>query len=212
MSGRTRRLVAATAFSIVVVATIIATYAAISEDDLTADLRPLSRVPAPLVTAVFFATPGAIAAVGALRRSNLVVVIAGASALLESFLAFSGVTFGFILPAVVLIYLGARDAGSGATSRRPRDYAMGLLPIAFLIGAWAVVLGNTETTCWIASAGPDGGIVYRTIPDTGILELGVEDLGGSCDTEPTVRGLVGAGGLLLASVGVAWLAGRPKSA
>lgn len=212
MSGRTRRLIAATAFSIVVVATIIATYAAISDDDLMADLRRPPRVPAPLVTAVFFAMPGAIAAVGALRRSNLVVVIAGVCALLQSFIAFSGVTFGFILPAVVLIYLGAHDQGSGATSPRRRDYAMGILPIAFLIAAWAVVLGNTETTCWIASAVPDEGIVYRTIPDTGSFELGVDDLGGSCDTEPTVPGLVAAGGLLLASVGVAWLAGRPRSA
>jgi hypothetical protein len=176
-----------------------------------ADLRPPPILPAPLITAFFFVTPGAIAAVGALRRSNLVVVIAGACALLQSFVAFSGVTFGFILPAVVLIYLGARDPGSVASPRR-RDYAVGLLPIAFLIAAWAVVLANTETTCWIASAAPDGGIVYRTIPETGSIELGLEDLGGSCDTEPTVPGLVGAGGLLLASVGVAWLAARPRSA
>ena len=195
-----------------VVATIIATYAAISHDDVMADLRRPPRVPPPLITVIFFATPGAIAAVGALRRSNLVVVVAGVCALLQSFLAFSGVTFGFILPAVVLLYLGAHDAGSGETSPRRRDYAIGLLPIAFLIAAWAVVLGNTETTCWIASSAPDGGIAYRTIPDTGSFELGVNDLGGSCDTEPTVPGLVTAGGLLLAAVGVAWVAARPRSA
>jgi hypothetical protein len=211
VSERTRRLVAATGVSIVLVAAIIATFAALSNDDPVADLRRPVLVPRPLITAAFLATPGLIAAVGALRRASVIVVIAGVCALLQSFVAFSGVAFGFILPALVLIYLGMHDADSGSPTPRRREYGIGLMAVAFLIAAWAVTLGNTETTCWIASAAPDGHIAYRTVPDTGSLELGVADLAGSCDAGPTMSGVIAAATLLVGSVSVACLA-RPASA
>jgi hypothetical protein len=206
MSARTRRLVGATAASIVVVAVIIAAFSVLNPTD-AADLGPPTLIPRPILTVVLLSAPGLIAAIGALRRSDVVVVIAGVSALLQSFTAFSGVTFGFILPALLLIYLGVRDAESHSAGAGRRERWAGLAVLALLVAAWSVTLTLTDTICWVASTAPDGQVVYRIVPDTGSITVGVSELGGGCDSGiPTLGGLVAGAVLLAGALAAAWFA------
>jgi hypothetical protein len=205
MQARTRRLVGATAVSIGVVAAIIAAYSVLNVTDPT-DLSPPMLIPRPILTGVLLSAPGLIAAIGALRQSDGVVVIAGISALLQSFIAFSGVTLGFVLPALLLIYLGVSDADSRHAGPPRREVLIGLLVLVFLVAAWSVSLSTTETVCWIAAAAPDGQVVYRFIPETGTISLGASDLGGGCDSVPTLPGLLAAAVLLLGAFAIAWVA------
>jgi len=84
MTARTRRLVGATGVAIVIVALIIAILSVLGGPDISADLRPPMLVPGPILSVIFLSAPGVIATIGAIRRSNVIVVIAGISALLQS--------------------------------------------------------------------------------------------------------------------------------
>ena len=98
-------------------AAIIAGYAlvvaAISANATAGELRPPEVVPSPIRLALLFLLPAAIGAIGAMRRSRPMLVAAGVLCLAQSFVAFSGVTIPFLVPAIVLLALGARNDDDG---------------------------------------------------------------------------------------------------
>ena len=138
-------------------AAIIAGYAlvvaAISANATAGELRPPETVPAPVRLALLFLLPAAVAAIGAMRRSRPILVAAGVLCLAQSFVAFSGVTIPFLVPAFVLLALGVRSDGTAA-SRRARVGGVVVVLLGFAM--WVAPFSLTETTCWVAETEPMG--------------------------------------------------------
>jgi hypothetical protein len=105
--------------------------------------------------------PAVVAAIGAVRRSHPILIAAGVLCLAQSFVAFSGLSLPFIVPAAVLLTLGAR---AGSTVGARRSLVGGGLVIAFGFAAWLVPFALTETSCWVARTGADGMVVYAPLP------------------------------------------------
>lgn len=179
------------------------------------ELGPPEVVPRPLLIAALCLIPAAIAAIGALRRSRPVLVAAAFVCLAQSFVAFSGITVAFIIPALLLFSLGA----SGAPIETPRRVAVGsILVVGLGLGAWVAPLALTEPSCWIARRGADGTVVYapRPIPNTATfgpnggsveLELGPDDLAAGCGGgELNIQGAALAGILGIGAVAMAVIA------
>ena len=86
-----------------------------------------------MVLALLLMLPAAIAAIGAWRRSGPLLIAAGVLCLAQSFIAFSGVTLPFLVPAILLLVLGGR----ASPVPHPRRAAWGpSLVIALGIGSW----------------------------------------------------------------------------
>jgi hypothetical protein len=156
-----------------------------------------------------FLLPAVVAAIGAVRRSGPLLIAGGVLALGQSFIAFSGVTIPYIVPAILLIALGV--AGSGTTP--PRRAIVGALAVVLLgIAAWVLPLALSETSCWIARSGPDGTIVYSAVPETDTFTLGSGELAAGCDGGAmTAQGAALAIVLAVGAVGMAVLASTPAA-
>jgi hypothetical protein len=168
------------------------------------EFRPPATVLRSVTLFGLFLLPAVIAAIGAIRRSRPVLVAAGVLALGQSFIAFSGVTIPFVVPAVLLIALGA--SGSGAVA--PRRAVIGAIAVIALgVGAWVVPLALTETSCWVARTGPDGSIVYAQTQVSDTSTLGPGDLASGCDGGSfTLQGVGLAAVLGIGAAGMAVLA------
>jgi hypothetical protein len=164
-------------------------------------------IPRPIVMAALLGLPAAIALTGALRGSRSMLFSAGALALLQSFVAFSGVTLGFIIPGIVLITLSrAESADTIRSDGRARVAA--LLVVGLGIAAWFAILATSETVCWMARPGPDGTPVYTRIPETSTISVGPDEIGGGCDGGTlTAPGLLLGGAFGVGALATAWLAG-----
>jgi hypothetical protein len=119
--------------------------------------EPPTPVPSWAVIAALLAVPGAVGLVAAARGSGPLLLVAGFLCLLQSFVAMSGVTLGFVVPAVVM--LGA--AGGSAQRVRPADIAIGVSVVAGWFGAWASRLGLTEERCFPI---PGGTSCWSAVP------------------------------------------------
>ena len=196
-------------------AAIIAGYAlvvaAISAGATSGELRPSELVPTPARLALMFLLPAVIAAIGAIRRSAPLLIAAGVLCLAQSFVAFSGVTIPFIVPAILLLVLGGRSGGPGET---PSGERVGGVAVIFLgLAMWVAPYALTETTCWVARPGPDGSIVYSSIPRTDTVTLGPTDLGSGCDGGTiSVQGAAIAAVFGVGAVAIAVLASRTSPA
>jgi len=208
MSARTRRIAAAISAAMAGLAVIVAVLPMVWEPQDSLEFAPPMLIPQPVLTAIFLAVPAAIAFIAVIRRSPLMLVTAGLLAFLQSFVAFSGVTLGFLLPALLLIVLGVRAGESDDRSRSSRrQLATGVLVIGLAVSAWLVVLGTSETVCWIARLGPDGTPIYRQIPLTDTISVAPSEIGGGCDSGvPTAAGLLTGGVLILGALALAWSA------
>ena len=185
-------------------AAIIAGYAlvvaAISANAAAGELRPPETVPAPVRLAVLFLLP-AVAAIGAIRRSRPILVAAGVLCLAQSFVAFSGVTIPFVVPAFLLLALGARSDGT-ASSRRAKVGGVVVVLLGFAM--WVAPFSLTETTCWVAETGADGAIVSRQVPETETQTLGPTEVAAGCDGGTvTVQGVALAAVFWIGAVAVA---------
>ena len=97
------------------------------------DPGPPEVVPRAVILALLLMLPAAIAAVGAWRRSGPLLIAAGLLCLAQAFIAFSGVTLPFVVPAILLLVLGGRTV----TVPHPRRAAIGAVVIVALgIGSW----------------------------------------------------------------------------
>jgi len=191
-----------------VLAVILAALPLAGEPEGSTELAAPTLVPRPFVTAILLAVPAAIASIAVLRRSPLMLVVGGLLAFLQSFIAFSGVTLGFLIPALLLIVLGVRE-GDAANAARPslRQRLTGVLVIGLIASAWLVVIGTGETVCWVAHLGADGTPLFRLIPVTDSISVGASELGGGCDSGvPTAAGLLTGAVLTIGALALAWLA------
>jgi hypothetical protein len=166
-------------------------------------------IPRPIVLALLLGLPAVLAVIAAIRDSRPIFVAAGVLCLLQSFIAFSGITLGFVLPGCVLIGLGLSRSRTMAAARlRRREALAGFLVVGLGIAAWLVPFATSETVCWTARLGPDGEPVYTLIPDTGIVTLQVDEIASGCDGGAfTLQGLMMAGVLTISAAAMAELAG-----
>jgi hypothetical protein len=130
-------------------------------DLVSDDLGPPVAIPRPILLGGLLMVPASIAAIGAIRRSRPILIAAGVLCLAQSFVSFAGVALPFLVPAFLLLVLGAQ----GGSAEAPRRAMVGgLLVIALGFAAWVAPFALTETTCWVARAGPDGTLIYAPIP------------------------------------------------
>jgi hypothetical protein len=206
MKPQRRRLGFVLAGTIAVLAVAVAALPLIQEGYGSGQFTGPAIVPRPIVIALLLALPAALAAVAAMRGTRPIFIAAGVLCLLQSFVSFGGATFGFLIPALLLILLGVEGGSNPRTPRRA--LLAGVLVIGLGIAAWIAPFALSETVCWTARAGPDGKPVYAIIPNSDSLSVEVGELGSGCDGGAfTVQGLMLGGVLWIGAVAVAGLGG-----
>ena len=164
-----------------------------------------SLVPRPLVIGSLLAMPAVLGAIATIRGSGPLFIAAGVLGLFQSFIAFSGVTLGFVVPAIILISLGLRRLPADMHGRF-RERIGGALVVGLGITAWIVLFMLSETVCWIARSRPDGSVAYERVPLTDTITLGPGMVAGGCDGGSfTPEGLTVAAILAIGAVGIGWL-------
>jgi hypothetical protein len=203
MNPKRRRLGYVLAITIAVLAVTVASLPLLQQGD-DGPTGP-AIVPRPLVIALLLALPAGVAAIAAFRGSRPLFIAAGVLCLLQSVLAFSGVTLGFVIPGITLVALGLERAGSNPG----RAWIAAAFAVGLGIAAWVAPFATSETVCWIASAGPDGTLTYRRVPESDTVTLGPDEVAGGCDGGGfTVEGLLLAGAFGVGSLAMAGLAPR----
>jgi len=170
------------------------------------EFSPPETVPRPIFLVILLMVPAAVAAIGAIGLSRPVLIAAGILCLAQSFLAFSGVTIPFVVPAFLLVAVGS---SARAIDTSWRAAIAGIFIVFLGVAALVAPFALTQTTCWVARAGPDGSVIYTQTPatntDSGTLNLG--DLGSGCGSgQLTVEGVGLAVVLGIAAIGVAAVA------
>jgi hypothetical protein len=164
-------------------------------------------VPRPIIIAMLLGLPAGVAAIAALRASRPMFIVAGVICLLQSLVAFSGVTLGFVVPGILLVALGLERAP--AESPRPirrREWLAAVLVVGLGIAAWIAPFATGETVCWTARAGPDGNPVYTRIPQSETLTVELGEIASGCDGGAfTLEGLMLGGVLWIGALAVAGL-------
>lgn len=173
----------------------------------------LSIVPRPVVIAVLLAMPAAIGLIASLRDARPLFIAAGVLCLLQSFVAFSLVTLGFLVPALVLLSLGGAARGSAGRPTQTRGRVGAALVIGLGIAAWIVPVARAETVCWLARTGPQGSTVYERVPLTDTIALGPGVIAGGCDGGAfTPEGVTIGAILAIGAIALAWLASATSPA
>ena len=151
----------------------------------------------PVALFVLFSVPAAIAAVGTIARRRSLLIAAGVVCLLQASISFSGVTFGFLVPAVLLLALGIGDRGPATPPEPRRAYAVSAAVVALTVAAWVAALGLTEDVCWTSTANPDGSLTYERVPVSDVMTVLPGQSASGCDGGTlTVEGM-GVGAVLV---------------
>jgi hypothetical protein len=119
---------------VVILASVAIWFIARSQDS---PLEPPEPVPAHLATTFLLAMPGLIGWIGALTGRRAVVVAAGVLCLFQSVIAFSGVTFVYLVPAIAMLRAGSDGVDSAERPpMRLRRVILAIvisIPIAFIL-------------------------------------------------------------------------------
>lgn len=152
-AARSRRLVSIAAIGIVAYGAFVAVLPLL----LYVAPRPPWWLERPLALFGLFAVPAVIAIIGLSRDAKPLVMAAGAICLLQSYIAFSGVTIGFIVPGLVLVAKGASGIRSDTDPPGRRAVLAGTLAVVLAISAWIGLFALTAPRCWtgVVSAGGD---------------------------------------------------------
>jgi hypothetical protein len=103
-------------------------------------------------------------------------------------------------------FAAGRGRGQGLPAPSVGDVARGAAVVLLVVGGWAASFALAETACWIGHAGPDGAIVWESIPQTDTLTLGPNDVAATCAGGTlTTEGTWLTAGLLVAALAVAAL-------
>ena len=174
------------------------------------DPRPPWWLVRPIALFTLFSVPAGVALIGIIRGVRALLAVAGALCLLQAFIAFSGVTLGFVIPAMMLLAAGA--AGSAAAEPRPSRTVRiaGVLVVVLVIGAWTSLLGLTATRCYVTLRAADGAVVSTETPATESALNGptlIIGEGGGCENgELTAGGMALGAAFAAGAIAVAWRA------
>jgi hypothetical protein len=201
--------------TIVVLAVLIAALPSIQSPTDLRGADALSIVPRSVVIGALLALPAVIGAIAAFGRSRPLFIAAGVLCLFQSLIAFSGVTLGFVLPALILISLGLRRDPTDPADGSGRNHLRiaGVLVFGLGMAAWIATLALTETVCWTARSGPDGLPIYERVPLTDTMTLGPGVIAGGCDGGSiTAEGVAIGAILVIGAIAIAWLASARSGA
>src|SRR5206468_9766942 len=120
------------------------------------DPRPPWWIYRPIALFVLFSVPAAIAAIGAVGGRRSLVIAAGVICLAQAYIAFSGVTLGFMVPALILLTLAAGQRWPAMTLETRSALTAAIVVVALTGGAWVASLGLTEEVCWSSTRAADG--------------------------------------------------------
>jgi hypothetical protein len=168
------------------------------------DPRPPWWFERPAALFVLFAIPAAIATFGALSNRRSLVIAAGAICLAQAYVAFSLVTIGFMIPAILLLVLGGGARFRGMARETRTTIVASVMVIALTVGAWMAFLGLTEEVCWSAARATDGSLVYQRLPVTGVMTIPPSQVAGGCDGGTLTDEGIGLGAIMASgAIGVA---------
>lgn len=173
-------------------------------------------VPRGLVLLVLYALPGVVGLIGVASQRPALLVAAGLISFAGSFIAFSGVTLIFLIPAAMFLFGAVQLAIQGP--RKPTEgwlarfgqISLAAAIVVLVIGAGASALLITDSGCWTEYRTGSGGVRIETGPfSTGEMEIPPGATASSCSTGlMSARGTGLAALLAVASFGLAMLAAR----
>lgn len=174
-------------------------------------------LPRPLIVLAAYAGPAIVGWLGVRRREPSLLVAAAATTFAGSFIAFSGVTLIFLVPAVLFAAGAVALEAAQADGRREDGVVAGLgrllaaaLIAALLLGAGAAALLVTDSACWNTYPGVSGP-TFEMLPFSNELSPPPGATSAGCSTGLiSVRGVALAGILWVAAVGLADLASRRR--
>lgn len=161
-------------------------------------------LPRGVVLFLVFAIPGLVSWLGVERRRPALLVAAGLTSFVGAFVAFSGVTLIFLLPALLLIAGAVRvQATAPPTVRASILSALGrglaaCAIVAMLVGGGAAALLLTDDACWVEYQVASGPRIQILPYSTGEMTVPPGATGMSCST-----GIISAQGVALG--GALWL-------
>lgn len=150
----------------------------------------------PVALVVLFTVPAWVGAIGTIRRRPSLLVTAGVICLAQACVSFSLVTIGFVVPAILLIVVGAGPRSGGATREPRRAYAASAAVIVLTVAAWVATLGMTEEVCWTSTANPDGSLTYERVAVTDIMTVRPGAAASGCDGGTLTAEGMGVGAVL----------------
>ena len=211
-AARVRRLGVAMAAVIVVYGVLVAAIPFLQGDRFPAAPWALYR---PILLAALFAVPAVVAAIGAIRGLGPLLIAAGVLCFLQAFISFSGVTLGFVVPAIVLFALAGATRREGARPDNTTGLA-GILVIVLTIAAWVSLFALTEPRCYVITRAADGTLVTTEVPATDAASSGpveIQGEGEGCGSaELTLQGIGVSAVLAIGAVAIAgWVASRKRS-
>jgi hypothetical protein len=134
---------------------------------------PGDAVPRPLVIAVLYATPGMIAAFGAIGGRRSLVVAAALLAIPGSVLSFAGVTLIFVFPGVFFVAAAvAMPRGKRSARSMLSGAGLGIVEFGLVLAAgWGVLIGFTRPACYQIPGG--SGCSSAAISPEGVATAGL---------------------------------------
>lgn len=174
-------------------------------------------VPRSVVLLVAFALPGVVGLVGTAARRPALLVAAGTTSAVGAFIAFSGVTLIFLVPAALFFAAAIRlqlappsSAGSGWIARVGQlGFAAAIAVLLF--GAGAVALLSTDADCWAEYPTPTGIRIEVGPWSTGEISVPSGATSVSCSSGLISARGAGLGALLgTTALGLAFLAARRR--
>ncbi len=157
------------------------------------DPRPPWWMNRPIALFSLFSVPAAVAVIGARCHARPLLVTAGIMCLFQSYIAFSGVTLGFLVPAIALLWAAGAMTASDIRPTGRAGWIAGFAVIALTVAAWAAVLGMTEPRCWSGEQAVDGTITITEVPASDAElhgSVAVSSGGSGCSSaELTIQGM-----------------------
>ena len=211
---RPRRLALVTAAIILAYGLFVALIPLIQQDR---GPTPPWAIERPIALFGLFAVPAVVAGIGALRGARPLLIAAGVVCLVQAYVSFSGVTLGFMVPAAVLLWLGAAQHWSAGERRASRATLVAVVAIIGLtIAAWVSLFALTEPRCWAGSQAADGTITVVEVPATNATLFGPSEIpsgGAGCSSaELTIQGMGVSAVLAIGAIALAAAAGSAGSA
>lgn len=133
---------------------------------------------------ILLSMPGALGTIGVVRRSPSTIGAAAIVCLCQSFVAFSGVTMGFVIPAI-LLFAGATRLQAERPLHVEASGGAGLTAMILVFAAWTSMIAITEPRCYLIVRDSDRSIRTVEVPATS---------GNQCCATHTVPGAAAIGG------------------
>jgi hypothetical protein len=170
-----------------------------------------------VVISVVFGVPGLVGLIGSSRKRPALLIAAALTSLVGAFVAFSGVTLIFLMPAVLFV-LGAVQLEWSDSAGQPGSFlgsvaqlAAGIVIVALLVGAGASALLITDAACWTEYRDAGGGRIEAMPYSSGELGVPAGAVGAGCSTGVISARGVGLGMILwIGAIGVALAASQRK--